>query len=180
MLSKTIRSLFALLIMAMIATQPLFAQQDDPNNFKEQFMGHFDYASRVLQLAEEMPADNYDWRPMEGVDSVQEVYLHIAQSNFAYLVNNLGMPAPEGVQIDQISSISGKENVVSILEQSVNYVKEHVQEMPSSKINAETKLYGRTTNGQGVLLQLLSHLSEHVGQSIAYARMNEVVPPWNQ
>jgi hypothetical protein len=26
---------------------------------------------------------------------------------------------------------------------------------------------------------MLNHLHEHLGQSIAYARMNAVVPPWS-
>jgi hypothetical protein len=31
-----------------------------------------------------------------------------------------------------------------------------------------------------VMLQLVAHMNEHLGQSIAYARANDVVPPWSR
>ncbi|MDX1638294.1 MAG: DinB family protein [Balneolaceae bacterium] len=175
-----IRQLFitALLLLLTMSTQA--QETSSNNNFKEQFNGHFNYASRVLQLARAMPADLYDWRPMEGVSSVQKVYTHIASTNLYYLENNLGIPSPKGIERDEIESITGKEEVVAILEQSINHVKKAVQEMPESKLSARTELYGRTVNGQAVLMQLITHMSEHVGQSIAYARMNNIVPPWNK
>lgn len=166
------------ILMIICMVQPLQAQ--DTNNFKEQFSGHFDYASRVLSLAEAVPADKYSWRPEEGVMSVEEVYTHIAQYNFYYLENSLGISAPDDVDVENIESITGKENVVEILERSIEYVKKAIKEMPVSKLREETMMYGRTVNGQAVLMQLITHKSEHVGQSIAYARMNSITPPWSE
>ena len=157
---------------------PLQAQE--ANNFKGQFSRHFDYASRVLSLAEAMPADKYSWRPGEGIMSVEEVYAHIARYNFYYLENSLGIPAPDDVNMEDIESITGKENVVAILKRSIKHVQETFKEMPVSKIQEKTELYGNTVNGQAVLMQLVTHKSEHVGQSIAYARMNGIVPPWSE
>ena len=173
---------FTIAILSMLIMvcwiQPLQAQES--NNFKDQFSSHFDYASRVLSLAEAMPADKYSWRPEEEVMSVEEVYTHIARYNFYYLKSSLGISAPDDVDIDNIESITGKENVVSILERSIEHVKESMKEMPVSKLHDETMMYGRTVNGQAVLMQLITHKSEHVGQSIAYARMNGVTPPWSE
>lgn len=154
--------------------------QESANNFKSQFSQHFDYASRVLSLAKAMPAEKYTWRPSEEVSSVEEVYTHIARYNFYYPHNSLGIPAPDDVDVENIESISGKEEVVEILERSIEHVKESVEQMEASKLEEKTELYGRTVNGQAVLMQLITHKSEHVGQSIAYARMNGVVPPWNE
>lgn len=154
--------------------------QETGNNFKEQFSSHFDYASRVLTLAEAMPADKYSWRPAEDAFSVERVYTHIARYNFYYLENSLDIPAPDDVNIENIESITGKEEVVDILERSIEHVKESISEMPESKLQKETRMYGRTVNGQAVLMQLITHKSEHVGQSISYARMNGVVPPWSE
>ena len=47
-------------------------------------------------------------------------------------------------------------------------------------IDAERTLYGRQVGEWAVLLQLVTHMNEHLGQSIAYARMNGVVPPWSR
>lgn len=112
--------------------------------------------------------------------SVEEVYTHIARYNFYYLQNSLGISSPEDVDVVSIESITGKDKVVAILERSINHVKKAVNEMPDSKLSEPARLYGRTVNGQAVLMQLITHKSEHVGQSIAYARMNGVVPPWSK
>jgi uncharacterized damage-inducible protein DinB len=156
------------------------AQAQDVNNFKEQFNRHFDYASRVLSLAEAMPADKYSWRPDKEVFSVERVFTHIARYNFYYLENSLDIPAPGDVDVENIESITGKEEVVAILRQSIEHLKKSVKNMPTSKLKEETTLYGNTVNGQAVLMQLITHKSEHVGQAIAYARMNGIVPPWSE
>ncbi|GAA5523299.1 DinB family protein [Aliifodinibius salicampi] len=169
------------LIVVALGIKPVQGQEgDNSNSFKQQFSQHFDYASRVLSLAKAMPAEKYSWRPEEGVSSVEEVYTHIARYNFYYPENSLGIPAPEDIDVENIESITGKEEVVAILERSIEYVKEIVRKMDESKLKQETELYGRTVNGQAVLMQLITHKSEHVGQSIAYARMNGVVPPWSE
>lgn len=154
--------------------------QHSASEFKSQFSQHFDYASRVLALAREMPADIYSWRPMEGTSSVEEQFTHIARYNFYYPQNSLGISAPDNIEVDKIESITGKNEVIEVLERSIEHVKEVVDAMPDSKLNEQVELYGRTVNGQAVLLQLITHMSEHVGQSIAYARMNNIVPPWNR
>jgi len=169
----------SVLFVLLIGNQPANGQQVS-NNFKTQFSQHFQYASRVLSLAEAMPAEKYEWRPEEGVSSVEEVYTHIARYNYYYLENSLDISAPDDVDVENIESITGKENVVEILERSIQHVKESIKSMDKSKLKEQTELYGRTVNGKAVLMQLITHMSEHVGQSIAYARMNGITPPWSK
>ena len=178
-MKKYVSILFSFLLIVICGMQPLNAQ-DATNNYKSQFLGYFEYASRVLSLAEAMPADKYDWRPSEGVSSVEEVYTHIARYNYYYLESSLNIHAPKDINVDNIESMSGKQQVVDILERSIQHVKSSINEMPVSKLEKKTELYGRTVNGQAVLMQLITHMSEHVGQSIAYARINGVVPPWSE
>ncbi|PAU92634.1 damage-inducible protein DinB [Aliifodinibius salipaludis] len=175
---KKCKGVLLSILVVLCWIQPLQAQET--NNFKDQFNGHFDYASRVLALAEAMPAEKYSWRPDDGVMSVEEVYTHIARYNYYYLESSFGIPAPDDVDVENIESITGKEKVVDILKRSIEHVKGAIEEMPDSKLQEETQMYGNTVNGQAVLLQLITHKSEHVGQSIAYARMNGIVPPWNR
>ena len=172
------RLVLSLFLILAFSAQTIQAQ--DSNNFKEQFLQHFDRASRVLALAEAMPANLYSWRPDEGVFSVEEVYTHIARYNFYYLEESLGIPAPNDLDVENMEAITGKEEVVDILKHSIKHVKEHIGEMPDSNIQAETVMYGRTVNGQAVLMQLVTHKSEHVGQAIAYARVNGIMPPWSE
>lgn len=180
-MKKIIALLFsAILVLGFCLSSSNAQQPESGNNFIEQFNQHFRYASRVLDLAKAMPAEKYSWRPGEGVMSVEEVYTHIARYNYLYPATSLGIPAPEDINMNEIESITGKENVISILEASINHLSDAIANMPESKLSESTELYGRTVNGQAVLMQLITHMSEHVGQSIAYARMNGVVPPWNR
>ena len=177
---KKLAVAFISVLLLFLASDMDAQAQDSVNNFKKQFDQHFRYASRVLSLAKAMPAESYSWRPEKGVSSVEEVYTHIARYNYYYLQNSLGIPAPENVDVDQIESITGKRQVVDILERSIAHVQSAIKDMPAAKLRQQTELYGREVNGQAVLMQLITHMSEHVGQSIAYARVNGVVPPWNR
>ncbi|MGK7370383.1 MAG: DinB family protein [Candidatus Halalkalibacterium sp. M3_1C_030] len=177
--------LLLLCLLVNIVSCTSNSNDSDPDSvtvqsLREQFKQNFNRASRILELAKTMPADKYSWRPEKEVMSVEEVYTHIAHYNYLYPATSLGIPAPKDIDMENIESITGKENVVAILEASIKHVKEVVAQMPDSKFSADTEMYGRTINGQAVLLQLLTHKSEHFGQSIAYARMNGVVPPWNR
>jgi uncharacterized damage-inducible protein DinB len=62
----------------------------------------------------------------------------------------------------------------------MEYVRGVAAEMDAERLAAETTLYGRQVGEWAVLLQLVAHMNEHLGQSIAYARMNGVVPPWSR
>jgi hypothetical protein len=59
-------------------------------------------------------------------------------------------------------------------------VRKSVNDMPDAQFSARTRLYGRDVPQWAVLFQLISHMNEHLGQSIAYARMNSIVPPWSR
>ena len=77
-------------------------------------------------------------------------------------------------------STAAKADVVALLRSSREHVQQLVRGMTDEQLAAPTRLYGRDVPQWSVLLQLLAHMNEHLGQSIAYARMNGVVPPWSQ
>jgi uncharacterized damage-inducible protein DinB len=39
---------------------------------------------------------------------------------------------------------------------------------------------GREATIDGMYLRIIVHANEHMGQLVAYARMNGVVPPWSE
>lgn len=155
--------------------------QTSATDFRDEFLGHFERSSaKVVQLSEAMPETLYGWSPGEGVMSVQRVYAHIARYNYLYLEQNLGIPAPEGVVVADLESTTGKGDVRELLLASVEHVRDHASRLGEEELAAPTELYGREVPGWAVLFQLLAHMNEHVGQSVAYARMNGVVPPWSR
>ena len=111
---------------------------------------------------------------------VGEVYMHIARYNFMYLDENLGIAPPNGFDYADIESLRDKEKVREIHDMSVRHVLDQVGALTWADLEGATQLYGRTVPAWSVLVQLVSHMNEHVGQSVAYARMNGIVPPWSR
>lgn len=181
MRSFTSCSISALIFAAAFAV-PLSAQEGTPK-FLEEFELQFEASARkFVALAEAMPESAYDWRPGEGVSSVAEVYMHVANYNHMYPHENLGLtgPVPESEYSRWEDDISGKAEVLEILTASMQYVRDVTEGMKSGPVDGPTRLYGRTVGEWAVLFQLITHMNEHLGQSIAYARMNGVVPPWSR
>jgi uncharacterized damage-inducible protein DinB len=151
-----------------------------PTAFAPEFLGQFNSSmSKFIALAEAMPAEKFAWSPGPGVMSVAKVYAHVAHYNYRYPSQNMGVALPAGVALDTLEAVAAKAQVLALLRQSSDYVRTAVKQMPESQLAASTRLYGRDVQRWAVLFQLLAHMNEHLGQSIAYARMNGIVPPWS-
>jgi uncharacterized damage-inducible protein DinB len=131
---------------------------------------------KLVALAEATPQDKYAWRPMDGVRTVSEVYMHVAGANFN-IPQALGVKRPEGVAAN-LEKVTDKAKVVELLKQSFDHARQVVINTPDSDLDKQVKLFGRDSTVRGVLLLIATHAHEHLGQSIAYARMNKIVPPW--
>jgi uncharacterized damage-inducible protein DinB len=82
--------------------------------------------------------------------------------------------------MDQMESVREKDLILAALRHSQEWAREVVGGMTAEELAEGTRLYGRDVEKWAVLVQLLAHMNEHLGQSIAYARMNGVVPPWSR
>jgi uncharacterized damage-inducible protein DinB len=148
---------------------------------RDELMGQFNSSMRkMIALADAMPAETYTWSPGEGVMEVGHVYMHLARYNYLYPTQNLGKTLPDGIEMDQMELVREKDVILAALRQSQEWVEGAVGAMSAGELAEETQLYGRDVAKWAVLVQLISHMKEHVGQSIAYARMNGVVPPWSR
>lgn len=188
---KAMRFSLALLVLcsvfAMTATaQDAYEKKSKMKGFRGEFLMQFnENAKKVLQLAEAVPQKDYSWRPMEGVRSVSEVYMHIVGGNM-FIPSFIGGEMPEGMDFQAAMKLeketTGKEDVKKHLMKSFENVRKLVKNMKDEDLDKEVtiEMMGMTTTYRGVLLLLSGHINEHLGQSIAYARMNKVVPPWSQ
>ena len=165
----------------LICSAAPVAAQSMPTGFREEFLLQFGSStSKFIALAQAMPAEKYTWSPGQGVMPVAQVYAHVARYNYFYPANHIGISAPADLDLDSLEQIRDKEAIVALLTRSRDHVEQLVKELPEEQWSQPTQLYGRTVQNWAVLLQLLAHMNEHLGQSIAYARMNGVVPPWSQ
>jgi uncharacterized damage-inducible protein DinB len=179
-MQQTERVLRAALLTLAVAASPVRAQ-NAPTDYRDEFLTHFGRsAMKMRQLSAAMPDSLYPWSPGEGVMSVARVYMHIARYNYLYLDGSLGIRAPEGVDWENFESVTDKATIVAALDASIRHVQTAARGLTEEDLTRMVPLYGRQVPGWKVLFQLLSHMNEHVGQSIAYARTNGVVPPWSQ
>lgn len=159
--------------MSMSATAPAFDYQakflDDMKDLQTKFVG----------LAQAIPQDKYTWRPGEGVRSVAEVFLHVAGGNFS-LPGMMGAKPPEGYNRQGYeTSSTDKTAIIDQLNKSFAYIDGVVQGMSAADLGkAGRGMGGRPSTGYDTLFLITTDLHEHLGQMIAYARQNNVVPPW--
>jgi uncharacterized damage-inducible protein DinB len=74
-------------------------------------------------------------------------------------------------------TITDKAKVVADLEASFREVHDAVSD---ARLSKSIKVFGAETTPRGVYMIIANHVSEHMGQSVAYARMNGIVPPWSR
>jgi uncharacterized damage-inducible protein DinB len=132
---------------------------------------------KFVDLAQAMPQKKYSWRPMKGVRSVSEVYMHVVGANY-FLPSFAGIKAPEGMSRDMEKTVTEKAKVVEMLRKSFDHLREAISSTSDADLDKPAKMFGQETTVRDVLLTTVTHMHEHLGQSIAYARMNKVVPPW--
>jgi len=136
--------------------------------------------ARVVALAEAVPAATYARRPVPAVMPLGQIFAHIARFNYEYPARAMGIAAPAGIDRDTLERVVEKAAVIALVRRSAEHVRQAVRRMPEDQFGQATTLYGRQVPQWAVLLQLLTHMNDHLGQSIAYARVNGVVPPWSQ
>jgi uncharacterized damage-inducible protein DinB len=169
---------FALLILFAIPAIAAKNAKPAPKGFRAEFARDLDdVQKKIIDLAAAVPAEKYSWRPAEGVRSVSEVYMHIAGGNY-FLGTFLGVKPPADMPKD-IEKITDKQEVLNELRKSFDHVRAIVGNLSDEDLEKSVNMFGNTTTERGVYVTMLNHLHEHLGQSIAYARINGVVPPWS-
>ena len=133
----------------------------------------------LVSLAEAMPAEKYSWRPGEGVRSVGEVYMHVASANY-FFPTFWEVKPPAGVDPRGLEKMGGdKAKVVAALKDSFAHLRHAIDGLGDADLGKPVTFFGHPVTVAGVVMVAVSHAHEHLGQSIAYARSNGVVPPWS-
>ena len=139
----------------------------------------------VLALARAIPEAKFAWRPAPGVRSIKEVLLHIAFGNRLQL-HILDAPTREelGKEIEQNAKGEQenltKDQVIARLTDSFAEVRKAMEGATAGALSRDVDFFGTKTTARGVLTEVDTHIAEHLGQLIAYARMNGIVPPWSR
>jgi uncharacterized damage-inducible protein DinB len=162
--------------------------------FRGEFLWELDIAERQLgAIAECIPAEQYDWRPVAQARSVSEVFVHVATGNFI-LLDVIGVAAPVDLYAqvpadghgrfqglirrnDELAAnMREKEAVVGLLKRSLQAVAQAFTEASDDELNRRLNFFGEETTVRRVYLRLLAHTDEHMGQMIAYLRFKGDCP----
>lgn len=178
-----------LYLLALLAPATTLLAQVNP--YKVGTPGVTGYRSEVLaevmiqedkfsRLADAIPAEKYTWRPSPDTRSFAEVFLHVSAANYN-LYKLVGTPSPDGLDIKGLEkSATDKAKVVATLKDSFAHARQAITAMPDANLEKSLDWFGGKNTQRGILLFITRHTAEHLGQSIAYARMIGVVPPWTE
>ena len=184
---KPIHSVVCLLLMATGAIRT----EAQVNPYKEGTPGVTGYRSEVLaevmiqedkftRLAEAVPSSQYVWRPQPDVRSFSEILLHVAAANYN-LYKLVGTPPPKGFDPSGFDkTTTDKAKVIATLKDSFAHAEAAIKAMPDADLDKSLDWFGGKNTERGILLFIVRHAAEHLGQSIAYARTFGVVPPWTE
>jgi len=149
-------------------------QVADLRTMKDKFVG----------LAEAFPADKYGWTPMDGVRSVKDVLILITTEGNGF-PTQWGAPTPAGVDADRGAERTRLEGLSSTaltaeLSRAFDNVISVVEGMDDTTRMREIRFFGQAVRIEGAINMAAGDMHEHLGQLIAYARTNQIVPPWNR
>ena len=170
------KNIFSIILLAL----PLFAIGQKAT-FLSDIQGLINRnVDQITSLAEAIPEDKYSYAPSEGVRTTAKSMLHVASVNYL-LGMNLGVPAPEGIDPMKLEgSVDGKTKTIETLKASFDYANGAIAKLKKRNLREKVKLpFGEFTKRQLVLI-IYEHSGEHKGQLIAYARANDITPPWSQ
>jgi uncharacterized damage-inducible protein DinB len=167
-----------LLLVIVLSTAALQAQTE---GLWQGYDGEWGHVSRQLvALAEATPPEKFEWRPAPGVRSTSEVYMHIALANF-YLLSVTGPKIPGDIKsADMEKTVMAKAEVIDWLKRSLDAVKTAHATVKLADLQRKVKINRQDATVDGMYLRIIVHANEHMGQLVAYARMNGIVPPWSK
>jgi uncharacterized damage-inducible protein DinB len=170
---RTFRIASTLLTLAMIAAvtaTPSHAQtvqaalSKEAGTLSDKFVG----LARVT-------AGKYDWKPGEGVRSVSDVFNLIVAENGLLARTLAGAPAGA-----RPAPITDPEKLQEALKTSYVNLQQAIAGLSDADLKAPVKVFGKDFTKEESVRYILADQHEHLGQSIAYARSNGVVPPWSK
>ena len=137
-----------------------------------------DMHKKFVSLATAIPQEKYSYRPAEGVRSIGEVFLHISNANYN-IPNAMGTPLPANFDPKTFEkSTTDKAQIIDWLNKSFDSAHAAIAGMTNGDFAKPLPKLGPDANYGDVVYLLVTHAHEHLGQSIAYARVNGIVPPW--
>jgi uncharacterized damage-inducible protein DinB len=143
--------------------------------------------SKILALANAIPADKYSWRPAPGVRSVSEVLMHVTGEWYHWAPSSMGGKGPAELGANQkdimtklqgLEKTTSKADVIAAMDKSWTYCRAQLLAADPAQMTGTYKPWGVTIDAAA--FGMAGDLHEHLGQLIAYSRSVGVKPPWSK
>jgi uncharacterized damage-inducible protein DinB len=133
---------------------------------------------KFVDLASAVPAEKLTWRPSADSRSFAEVLLHVAGERYGIL-SLMGAELPAGLDRKGFEkSTTDRTRIIEELNKSWEFAQKTIQGMTNADFAKLLPKLGPQANAGDVVYILVADAHEHLGQSVAYARENGIVPPW--
>ena len=137
--------------------------------------------TKFVGLAEAFPQDKYTWRPMDGVRSVSEVFILAASEGYAFIPTSFGGKASATrEEMTAMRTLTDKAKIIEHLNKAFAHAKAELTAADPATLTGRRQVMGQSMTAIDAALGIGGDLHEHLGQMIAYARMNHIVPPWSK
>ena len=179
-------------VLVAFATTRLAAQGSSANAtplmLRAEYLSNMkDVEVKVVGLAEAFSQEQYAWRPAPGVRSVSEVLMHIASEHYVYMPMTFGVNPPADLKmgtgrdaIAALEKVTVKADVIRHLKASFVYQRTVLEAADAKLAPGKITSFGQEHSVANLFNEYIADQHEHLGQLIAYARMNGVVPPWSK
>jgi hypothetical protein len=191
-LSRMTMSLSTGAAIALIVSLPLAAQTREGAQPREGLIGDLlkdvdGVEKKVLALANAVPESAYAWKPDPAVRSTGEVFQHIAADNyFLPALLDKAPPKETGITKEYATAAAfekrpmNKAAAIAELQKSFAFLRTAMGSTTDAQLGTPVDMFGQKSTTRGVWISTVTHLHEHLGQLIAYARANKIAPPWSK
>ena len=181
---RVIIALAAVLATAALST-PASAQdmtKEDAAAVKAAFLADVEAVkTKFVQLGGAFPDDKMAWRPMAGVRSVAEVLALVASEFNGFVPGGFGgKPLLPREEMQALAKSTNKADLIAAINKTFDHTKSQLAGIDPATITGKRPVMGQPRSAIEASLMIGGDLHEHLGQLIAYARMNNVVPPWSK
>lgn len=169
------KTLTLLLVTSLYATS-LYAQSSNPISTGTKFVFN-SVKNNVIKSAEEMPEENYSFKPTPEVRSFGQIIGHIADAQYEFCgpVNNDGTKSP-----DVEKTKTSKADLIQALNTAFAYCDKAYGATTDANASQLVGFFNRKAARLVVLEMNTAHTDEHYGNLVTYLRMKGLVPPSSQ
>ncbi|WP_420571389.1 DinB family protein [Kordia sp.] len=160
------------ILLVVIFTVTIAKAQDTPiSAFLEKWENSKNY---LVEMAEAMPEDKYDYKPTERQKTFREQLLHI-KGNMDWLSTTYF--SKEKKKNDEKASYTTKAEIVAAIKEAFDNTSAIIKKASSEELKEVVDFFAGPKTKLQILNLLQDHVTHHRGQIIVYLNLNDVKPP---